>query len=63
MKKFKVEEGHTLEEYMSIFGKDYENGNLWDFPIEELYDGSIEPQEHMIYWVIEGRAYETALRI
>lgn len=63
MADFKVEKGHIIEEYMCMFGESYENGDLWDFPIEELYDGSIKPQKDMIYWLIKDRAYETTLRL
>lgn len=32
---------------------------LWDFPIEELIDGSVEINECIYYWLIDGRCYET----
>ena len=37
----------------------YCNYNLWDFPIEELIDGSVEINEDIWYWLINGRCYET----
>lgn len=35
------------------------NEDLWDFPIEELLDGTIEINEDIWYWFIDGRCYET----
>ena len=52
-------EGKTLKEYMSLYGKDYEDGNLWDISLEELSNGSIEPNTDIEYWYINGRLYET----
>ena len=36
---------------------------LWDFPIEELLDGTIEVNEEMWYHYEEGRCYETHLMV
>lgn len=55
-----VQSGHTLKEW-----KDYcndtetEDDRLWDFPIEELMNGAVEPNEDIIYWFIGDRLYET----
>lgn len=51
-----VEEGHTKEELKTITDNDEE---YWDFPLVELLDGTIEPNKEMIYWLIDGRLYET----
>ena len=50
--KIIIEYGHTLEE----LGDQFEE--LWDFPYNELFDGTIEPQDNMTYWLINGRLYE-----
>ena len=50
-----------------VFGKTYaeylhevkEDDDLWDFPIEELLDGTVEINEEIWYWCINGRCYET----
>lgn len=48
--------GHTLQEWEEKFGG---NPDLWDFPVIELFDQSVEPDEGMLYWFIDGRLYET----
>ena len=58
--------GKTSEEYYeeysdgailgTYYGADYD---VWDFPIEELLDGTIDINEDIWYWLIEGRCYET----
>ena len=35
------------------------DGDLWDFLMEELLDGSIEINEDIWYWLIGDRCYET----
>jgi hypothetical protein len=52
IRKITLEIGHTLEEWSVKYG---ENQDCWDFPIDELLDGTIEPDEDKIYWVIDGR--------
>lgn len=49
--------GKTLDEWESIYGWDEDK---WDFPIEELLDGTISIDEGIWYWYINGRCYETA---
>ena len=56
---FTVQTGHTLDEYESKYGEQYANGDLWDYPYGELFDGTTEPQEGMTYWLIGDRLYET----
>ena len=56
VKRVTLETGHTLEEWNDKYG---DSENRWDFPIEELLDGTIEPDEDMVYWVIDNRVYET----
>lgn len=50
------------------FGKTYadycyegfdQDDDLWDFPIEELLDGTVEINENVYYWCINGRCFET----
>ena len=47
--------GQTIGEWMDK----YEQDGCWDFPFEELVDGTIEPNEDIWYWYIDGRFYET----
>lgn len=55
------ETGHTVEEYMERFGFEYDSGDCWDILVEELEDGTLEPNEDMVYWLIGDRYYETPL--
>lgn len=48
--------GKTEDEYLTYYGKSYD---LWDVPIEELLDGTIEINQDIWYWLINGRCYET----
>lgn len=57
---YKVEYGHSIGEYLDKFGALSIAGVLWNFPKEELKDGTVEPQEGMTYWEIDGRLYETS---
>lgn len=56
MAKFAIETGHTLCELKTGCHCD---DTCWDFPYEELFNGAIEPQDGMTYWLINGRLYET----
>lgn len=59
-KRIIIEFGHTLEEYQEKFGQEYEQGNLWDFAVEEVFNGTIEAENlDNVYWLIDGRLYET----
>lgn len=50
----------VLNKTMSEWKRNFEsNDNLWDFPIEEILDGTVEPNENIWYWLINGRLYET----
>lgn len=55
------EVGHTLQEWNEKYGNrdTYTDIAFWDVSIEDLLNGGIEPQEGMIYWLIDGRMYET----
>ena len=59
----KIEKGHTYEEYMSKYGEDYRNGDLWDFLKQDLLDDAVAVDPNRIYWEIEVdgeiRYYET----
>jgi hypothetical protein len=55
-----IETNHTIEEYMSRFGEDYLNGNLYDFEKQDFNEG-IEFKDNIIYWLINDRYYETSL--
>lgn len=56
---FHIELGHTIEEYNALYDKEYENGEFWDFSIEDIEAGAIEANPNMIYWQIDDRVYET----
>ena len=58
IKKLTIEIGHTIEEWENKYGHN-EDGENWDFSIDELLDGTIEPNEDITYWFIGGRLYET----
>lgn len=55
----KFEEGHTHAEYEDEFGDEYENGELWDFSLEDIKTGAVEPQKGLVYWLIADRDDET----
>lgn len=56
---FHIEKGHTIDEYMKLYGDQYEDGNLWDFLISEVEDGSVDLDKDTVYWQIGDRYYET----
>lgn len=60
---FHIEFNHTLEEYNALYGVDYENGDLWDFTIEDVVEEAIEGNPNLVYWGIvvdhELRIFET----
>lgn len=51
--------GVTKKDYMTLYKADYDNGDLWDYPFEELIDGTVDIQEEIYYCFIKGRCYET----
>lgn len=60
---FKVEKGHTLEEYMKLYGDLYDGGQLWDWDEEDLVvgweeTGSTDFNPFDTFWLIDGRYYE-----
>ena len=48
--------GKKVSEWKEVYGS---NADLWDFPLEELLDGTVDPNEDVWYWYINGRCYET----
>lgn len=52
-----IETGHTLEEWTSKYGTDSQC--YWDFPMEDFITGAVEVNEDIVYWLIDGRIYET----
>ena len=61
----KIEDGHTVSEYMKKYGDEYENGELWDYSLEDFKSGAVEPQKGLVYWLVkdrdgELRVFETA---
>lgn len=57
------EYGHSIEEWNSIktYAEESLSYDLWDFSIDDLINGAIEPEENCLYWLIDGRFYETYL--
>ena len=47
--------GKTVKEWEEARGND----DLWDILFEELLDGSVDIDEGIWYWYIDGRCYET----
>ena len=48
--------GGTLQAWSKQNDSD---ADLWDFQLEELLDGTVEIDETIWYWLIDGRCYET----
>jgi len=62
-KRIVIEFGHTLEEYQEKFGQEYEQAELWDFSVEEVFNGTIEAENLAnVYWLIGDRLYETGYK-
>lgn len=62
--KCKFETGHKLSDWMRKYHEEYDNGELWDYSLEDFKSGAVEPQESLVYYLIkdadgELRAYET----
>ena len=51
--EFKIETGHTYEEYMEKFGDKYKSGDLWDVSEEDLESGAADLSPEIVYWEIE----------
>lgn len=49
---FHIELGHTLEEYKEQFGTLYENGDLWDYSLEDVKTNAVEGNCNVLYWGI-----------
>ena len=47
--------GNIVEEWEKICGTE----ETWGILLEEFLDGAIEIDEHIWYWYIDGRCYET----
>ena len=63
---FHIELGHTLEEYKEQFGTLYEEGDLWDYSLEDVKTNAVEGNCNLVYWgcVVnnELRVYETTIQ-
>lgn len=63
---FHIELGHTLEEYKERFGTLYEEGDLWDYSLEDVKTNAVEGDCNTLYWGIvvdnELRIYETTIQ-
>ena len=58
-----IEFGHSIAEYKKKYGKGFADGELWSFPYEECFDGTIELTGECVLWFIDGRLYETGERV
>lgn len=62
-----IEVGHTIDQYKEVYGRKYDNGELWDFASTDFTNGAIEPRKDIIYWSIvvdnELRFFETDERV
>lgn len=54
-----VDKSHDIDEYLERFGDEYNDGLLWDFEESDFESGSIEFRDDIVYWLIDGRYYET----
>jgi hypothetical protein len=52
--------GRTYATWENVYGG---NEDLWDFPLEEILDGTVEPNGNIWYWYIGGRLYETDVTV
>ena len=63
---FHIELGHTFEEYKEQFGTLYEEGDLWDYSLEDVKTNAVEGNCNLVYWGIvvdnELRVYETTIQ-
>jgi len=48
--------GKSREEWEQVYGAD---PDLWDVSFEELVDGTLDIDEDIWYWYIDGRCFET----
>ena len=49
---FHIELGHTLEEYKEQFETLYEEGDLWDYSLEDVKTNAVEGNCNVLYWGI-----------
>ena len=70
-KGYVIEYGHTFEEYNEKFGKDYADGNLWDYSVKDFEDELNSPKlcelnTEVVFWYLkdkdgEFRYFETSI--
>ena len=54
------EEGHTVKEWCEIADRaDEDDVTLWNFTVDDMVEGAVEANEAILYWLINGRLYET----
>lgn len=54
------EEGHTVKEWCDIADRaDEDDVTLWNFTVEDVVEDAVEANEAILYWLINGRLYET----
>ena len=63
---FHIELGHTFEEYKELYGSLYEEGDLWDYSLEDVKTNAVEGNCNVLYWGIvvdnELRVFETTIQ-
>lgn len=63
---FHIEYGHTEEEYKERFGALYDEGDLWDYSLDDVKTNAIEGDFNTLYWGIvvdeKMRIFETTIR-
>lgn len=63
---FHIELGHTLEEYKKRFGSLYDEGDLWDYSLEDVKTNAFEGDCNTLYWGIvvdeKLRVFETTIQ-
>lgn len=57
-----VDKSHDIDEYLERFGDEYNDGLLCDFEESDFEGGSIEFRDDIVYWLIDGRYYETDIQ-
>lgn len=57
--KMHLDTYHTIDEWSKKYGDNDGDETFWDFDIRDIFEGSVEPDENIVYWYIDGRVYET----
>lgn len=55
--RIQIELGHTYAEWQ----KKAEKEDLWDFSLEDMSNGAVEPRKDIVYWLIQDKDGEYRL--